>query len=64
MDEQLAAMLFQPWSNGSCLGYVIKAMENLNYEPKEVAAVVSEIKWIFDWASLEYADKHYCKSPY
>ncbi len=64
MDKQLQALLFEPWANGACLGYAIKAMENLNYKPENIQAIVSEMKWLFDIIQLKEAEKHYCNSPY
>lgn len=64
MDERLRTLLCEPWINGACLGYVIKAMENLDYKPEDIQAVVSEIKWLLDTRTLEQAEKHYCGSPY
>lgn len=64
MDEQLRTLLFEPWANGACLGYVIKAMEILDYKPKDIEAIVSELKWLFDTRTLEEAERHYCNSPY
>lgn len=64
MDEELQTLLFEQWKNGACLGYVIKAMENLDYQPKDIQAVVSEMKCLFDMNTLDEADRHYCNSPY
>jgi hypothetical protein len=64
VDEQLRALLSEPWTNGACLGYVIKAMENLNCKPEDIQAVVIELKWLFDMRPLAEAERHYCNSPY
>jgi len=64
MDKQLQALLYEQWKNGACLGYVIKAMENLDYQPKDIQAVVSEMKWLFEITTLNEADRNYCNSPY
>jgi len=67
MDENVKAiqnMLFEPWKNGACLGYVITALENLDYEPQKIQEVVCEMRELFDWISTDQADKHYCNSPY
>jgi len=64
MDKELQALLFEQWSNGACLGYVIKAMENLVYQPKDIQEAVSEMKWLFEITTLDEADRHYCNSPY
>jgi len=47
MDENVKAiqnMLFERWSNGACLGYVIRAMENLDFDKHEIGLVVTELK--------------------
>lgn len=64
MDKQLQALLYEPWKDGACLGYAIKAMENLNYKPEDIQKVVSEMMYLLDFKSLEEADRHYCHSPY
>lgn len=52
------------WQNGSCLGYVIMALEKLQKDDTEIAAVVNEIKVLFDSCSVDEADRHYCQSNY
>jgi len=64
MDKELQALLFEQWKNGACLGYVINALENLDYEPQKIQEVVCEMRELFDWISTDQADKHYCNSPY
>jgi len=64
MDKELQALLFEPWKNGACLGYVTTALENLDYEPQKIQEVVCEMRELFDWISTDQADKHYCSSPY
>lgn len=67
MDENVRAiqnMLFERWSNGACLGYVIRAMESVDFNEQEISLVVAELKELFDFVSLDEADKHYCNSPY
>ena len=58
------ALFFEPWKNGACLGYVITALENLDYEPQKIQQVVCEMRELFDWISTDQADKHYCNSLY
>lgn len=67
MDENAKAiqdMLHEYWKNGACIGYAIRAMENLDFEPNEIQLVVSEMREIFDFISIDEADAHYCKSLY
>ena len=42
-DPKLAALLAQPWSNNACRGYVIYAMENCGFSPKDIRRVVAEL---------------------
>jgi len=58
------ALLFESWKNGACLGYVIAALENLDYEPQAIQQVVCEMKELFDWTSVDEADERYRESPY
>lgn len=64
MDKALQDLLFEPWKNGACLGYAIKAMENLNYKPDDIRTVVSEMMYLLDFKTLEEADRHYRHSSY
>lgn len=52
------------WSNGACLGYVIAALENLDYSPDEIRRIVRSTKNAFDWTSVDEAEKHYNHSQY
>lgn len=54
----------ETWSNSACLGYVIKAMENLGYSPEDIQAVVSEINYAFDSTEIDEAAIYFEKSPY
>lgn len=60
----LAALLAQPWSNGACRGYVIYAMENCGFSPKDIRRVVGELHYIFDMRGQDEAQHHYEESPY
>lgn len=67
MDENVKAiqdMLFEQWKNGACIGYAIKAMENLEFEQDEIQLVVSEFRELFDFLSIDEADAHYSNSSY
>ena len=62
--KELEALLSENWSNNSCRGYVIKAMENLNFKESDIKKVIQELRYIFDEMTLKEADEHYCKSRY
>ena len=64
MDKELQALLYQQWSNGTCRGYVIWAMENCDFSPADIKRVVSELHYVFDIHSLEEAEQRYQNSPY
>ena len=57
-------LLFERWTNGACLGYVIQAMENIGFSPKDVQLVTTEMNELFDVVSNDEAEKHYCNSHY
>lgn len=61
---ELQAMLSDPWSNNACLGYTIKALEELNYTPEDVEKIVQGMKDGFECTSVEEADKRYRYSEY
>ena len=63
-DPMLAAMLSQLWSNNACRGYVIYAMENCGFSPKDIRRVVAELYEVFDFHSLEEAQQHFENSSY
>lgn len=46
------------------MGYVIEAMQNLHFEPDEIRDVTAEMRALFDWHTLDEANKIYCNSPY
>ena len=57
-------MPVEPWQNSACLGYVISAMEYLEYEPEKIMEVTMELKELFDWMTVEDADEKYTDSQY
>ena len=57
-------LLFEPWANAACLGYVIAALENLDYGYDQIWQIVAEMKELFDWVSVEEAKDQYCESAY
>jgi len=64
MDRELQALLYQQWSNGACRGYVIYAMENCGFSPKDIKRVVGELHYVFDMRGIKEAEQHYQNSPY
>ena len=56
--------LAQPWNNNACRGYVIYAMENCGFSPKDIRRVVAELHEVFDFYGLEEAQQHFENSPY
>ena len=64
MDKELQSLLYQQWSNGACRGYVIRAMENCDFNPDDIKRVVSELHYVFDTYGIEEAETHYQNSPY
>ena len=61
---ELAALLSEPWSNGTCRGYVIMAMENCGFADQDIRRIMAELYELFDFVSLDEAEAHYQKSPY
>ena len=57
-------MFFERWQNSACLGYVITALENLNYDEDKITEVVMELNELFDWLTVEDADEAYNGSNY
>jgi len=57
-------MPIEPWSNTACLGYVVTALENLDYTPEKITEVIMELKELFDWLTVEDADEAYNDSDY
>lgn len=60
---ELAALLSEPWSNGSCRGYMIMAMENCGFAGDDIRRIMAELHELFDFVSLEEAEAHYQKAP-
>lgn len=52
------------WSNDACLGYVILALEELEYPPDQIQEVVNAVRAGFDWTSVDDAARHYQNSAY
>lgn len=52
------------WKNNACLGYIIKAMEDMCFSRDDIRRVVSELHGVFDEMSTDEADSYYCNSKY
>ena len=52
------------WSNSSCLGYIIYALEKLGYNEKEIWGIVNAVKENFGVVSVEEAEVRYRNSWY
>lgn len=48
-----------PWRNDACLGYIVDAMERLNYDKHEIYTVLLSVKACFDDTTVEEAAKHW-----
>ena len=51
--EEIQAMATDPWSNDACRCYVIWAMQNCGFKPKEIKQVVTELYTVFDFKTLQ-----------
>ena len=49
----------EEWSNNACCGYVIKAMENCGFKPKDIRQVLTELYEVFDFCAVEEAAHYY-----
>lgn len=54
----------EEWNNYACLGYLIKAMESLEIDEKEIQKVVNKMKYWFDMKTIQEADEIYRNSRY
>jgi len=57
-------LFYEPWKNSACLGYIIMALENLNYSPEDITLIIVELKELFDWVSVDDAEDRYTDSNY
>ena len=67
MNENVKAiqdLLFERWTNGACLSYIIQAMENIGFPQKDIQLVTTEMNELFDFVSIDEAEKRYCNSSY
>jgi hypothetical protein len=62
--KTIQSLFSERWTNGACLGYAIKAMENADFPPDDIRLVALEMRELFDRVSTTEANKHYCNSPY
>ena len=54
----------EEWSNQSCLGYVIKGLEDAGLAGEDVEHLVGGVRRTFDDTSLKQAQAIYCQSRY
>lgn len=54
----------QPWSNNSCLGYVILGAKRVGYTEDEIQRIVRATNGQFDSVTLDEAKDVYNSSPY
>ena len=59
MFEDEYDMQMELWTNSACLGYVISAMRNLDYDPGQISEIVMELKELFDWMTIDGAQEAY-----
>lgn len=50
-----------PWSNDSCKGYAIMAMERAGLDVETIRKVSSEMTWCFDDTTVGEAARYYMK---
>lgn len=62
-DLTLDMMLTERWSNNACRGYVIWAMENCDFKPKDIKRVVRELHWVFDIKPLKKRTSTIARAP-
>ena len=66
LEKAVHELEWQPeeWSNQSCIGYVIKGLDDAGFEGKELEQLVRYIQRTFDDTSLEQAADIYRQSRY
>ena len=64
MFENEFGITGEPWMNSACFGYVVSALEMLDYEPEMIAQVVIELNDLFDWMTVEDANEAYIESGF
>lgn len=63
-SEELDAMFCELSIYAAFMGYVIMALENLDYKDEQIWQVIAEMKELCDWVSPEEAGEHYSKGPF
>ena len=59
-----STLMQDKWSNAACMGYAIAALENLDYKHEQICQVVTEMREVLDWVSVDEAQEHYSESSY
>ena len=52
------------WNSDACIGYVINALEKLNYPPEEMRRIVRSMWVVFSQIGIDEAAQHYKNSRY
>lgn len=60
----LQNMLSEQWSNNSCLGYLIVALEDLGYTEKAIQDIVLATQSTFNSMTTKEAADYYCHSKF
>jgi len=51
-------------TTGATLGYIIEALQRLDYTPDEIHTIVRQVKEGIDLLTVEEAERVYTASPY
>lgn len=62
--EALKDLLSEQWSNNSCLGYLLAALEDLEYSQKEIQNIIFATQANFNSMTTKEAADYYCQSRY
>lgn len=64
MEFKINSLEDYTWSNDACKGYLIKAMEDSEFKEEDIKKVIGELRYTFDFNSLDDAKQIYMKSKY
>lgn len=65
MIKELSEMLLsEHWDNNACLGYVLMALEDLEFSNADIERIIDSTRATFSSISVEEAAAYYCKSNY
>jgi len=63
-EDEIYELMREDWNNNSCLGYAIRAAEDLKMDFDTIQKLVRAVKNQFDILTIEQAAKVYWESPY